>query len=72
MKILTLAAKTPIPVKWQKTLSPLLSELQREHGRSWSWTKGGCFAFADAFRNVFGGEFAVLILRVLITQLSTR
>lgn len=27
------------------------------HGTDWTWTTGGCFAFAEAFQEAFGGEY---------------
>jgi hypothetical protein len=39
---------------WIKPLTPLTKKLV--DGGDWSWTNGGCFAFAEAFHEVFGGE----------------
>ena len=44
----------PDPELWQVALAPLTAEMKDLDG--WSWTRGGCFAFAEAFQKAFGGE----------------
>lgn len=41
---------------WITSLMPLTADLKRTWGRDWSWVSGGCFAFAEVFQSVFGGE----------------
>lgn len=43
---------------WQSALSDLTQQLVKANADlvEWSWTNGGCFAFAAAFSKVFGGE----------------
>ena len=51
------AAPTPEQIAaWQEALAPLQDKLRAEHGDFWTWTTGGCFAFAEAFQRAFGGE----------------
>lgn len=46
------------PALWKDLLRPLEEEQQDGyHGLNWTWTTGGCFAFAEAFQAAFGGEF---------------
>jgi hypothetical protein len=42
--------------RWQSKLAPLQVKLDRQY-EGWTWTTGGCFAFASAFQSAFGGEF---------------
>lgn len=43
---------------WRDLLRPFEKEQQKGYfGKSWTWTSGGCFAFASAFQAAFGGEF---------------
>lgn len=44
----------PDPDVWQSALAGLTAEMTG--WEKWSWTTGGCFAFADAFQRAFGGE----------------
>lgn len=44
------------PAIWTEKLKPFEVELQASH-KHWTWTTGGCFAFASAFQAAFGGEF---------------
>lgn len=46
------------PSAWQSALSDLTQQLVEANADlvEWSWTNGGCFAFAAAFSKVFGGE----------------
>jgi hypothetical protein len=44
------------PDLWKERLHPFEVEMRR-HNEAWSWTSGGCFAFASAFQAAFGGEF---------------
>lgn len=37
-------------------LAPLTAALQALHGPEWSWTSGGCFAFAETYAEFFGAE----------------
>lgn len=47
----------PNPEHWKKALEPLTKQLYREYrDREWTWTTGGCFAFAEAFQAAYGGE----------------
>lgn len=41
---------------WVAGLASLTKQLQRTGGFWKSWTQGGCFAFAEALHEVFGGE----------------
>lgn len=41
---------------WVAPLAPFTAEQRRDWGRDWSWVTGGCFAFAEALHDVFGGE----------------
>jgi hypothetical protein len=45
----------PDPSTWKGPLMRIASQIRRVH-RGWTWTKGGCFAFAEAFHKAFGGE----------------
>lgn len=42
---------------WAAALEPLTERLKDECGDNWGWTQGGCFAFAEAFVETYGGEF---------------
>lgn len=44
------------PELWQDRLRPFKIEMQQRN-EAWTWTSGGCFAFASAFQAAFGGEF---------------
>ena len=45
------------PKIWQQKLAPLTKKMMSEWKDSnWSWTTGGCFAFAEAFQKAFGGQ----------------
>lgn len=46
------------PDLWKNRLRPLEVEQQQGYyDTDWTWTTGGCFAFAEAFQEAFGGEF---------------
>lgn len=46
------------PVLWKERLRPIeLDQQQGYYGTNWTWTTGGCFAFAEAFQEAFGGDF---------------
>jgi hypothetical protein len=44
----------PDPDVWKAALAELTTEMSRRE--DWTWTHGGCFAFASAFQAAFGGE----------------
>lgn len=53
------AGRLPAPGQtpyWVAPLAPYTAELRRGWGREWTWVTGGCFAFAEALHDVFGGE----------------
>src|SRR4051812_15744608 len=42
---------------WLGALADLTEKLVREwKNQDWTWTTGGCFAFAEVFAGTFGGE----------------
>lgn len=42
---------------WHGALEELTANLVREwKNQEWTWTSGGCFAFAEVFAGTFGGE----------------
>lgn len=47
------------PSLWISKLHPLelLQQEESGYGEKWTWTAGGCFAFAEAFQAAFGGDF---------------
>lgn len=47
----------PDPALWKERLAPYEAEIRQSFGEDWTWTTGGCFAFAEAFHAAFGGEF---------------
>lgn len=42
------------PLCWQNQLVRLAAPIRKRYA-DWTWTKGGCFAFAEAFQKAFGG-----------------
>jgi hypothetical protein len=45
------------PDIWKSRLGHHVDQMRASSGYdTWSWTEGGCFAFASAFQAAFGGE----------------
>jgi hypothetical protein len=55
-RVVAATITTKTVAKWQQELRSLTADLKKSHGKTWSWTSGGCFAFADAFVKTFGGK----------------
>lgn len=51
---LPMAGQVPF---WVGPLKPLTKRIKGNWGNRWTWTEGGCFAFAEIFHEVYGGEF---------------
>ena len=58
MRLFEIQNRPPLPVSGQKpwwvdVLAPMTAELWSD---GWSWTEGGCFAFADRMQKAYGGQ----------------
>jgi hypothetical protein len=66
INIINEAARIPLPGVgerpwWVNLLAPLTTELETEWSdHDWTWTAGGCFAFAENLKKAYGGQLWAL------------